>query len=148
MDWHWIIGIQGSLLFWCVKIHHSIIFDTVNKVIEKKMQESIMTKLLMNARKKQSDNTGYWSDEMKKHFVNVQHWSLEKWISVLTTGGGQKKRFQYCLNPKYLQKFMFLRAIHGYSGSTIHPALFDNVLLSECFTRIFIMSETEKNWGQ
>ena len=35
----------------------------------------------------QSDNTGYWSDEMKKHFVNAPHWSIEKWteenISIL-----------------------------------------------------------------
>ena len=34
-------------------------------------------------KKRQSDNTGYWSDEMKKHFVNAPHWSIEKWISVL-----------------------------------------------------------------
>ena len=27
--------------------------------------------------KKQSDNTGYWSDEMKKDFVNAPHWSIE-----------------------------------------------------------------------
>ena len=26
-------------------------------------------------KKRQSDNTRYWSDEMKKHFVNAQHWS-------------------------------------------------------------------------
>ena len=47
----------------------------------------------------QSDNTGYWSDEMKKDFVNDPHWSIEKWISFLATGGGQKKRFQYGVNP-------------------------------------------------
>ena len=42
---------------------------------------------------KQSDTTGYWSDEMKKDFVNVPHWSAEKWVSVLAKGGGQKKSF-------------------------------------------------------
>ena len=34
-------------------------------------------------KKKQSNNTGYWSDEMKKQFVNAPHWSIYKWISVL-----------------------------------------------------------------
>ena len=52
-------------------------------------------------KKRQSDNTGYWSDETKKDFVNASHWSLDKWISVLPKGEGQKKRFQYCLNPNY-----------------------------------------------
>ena len=28
--------------------------------------------------KKQSDNIGYWSDEMKKDFVNAPHWSIEE----------------------------------------------------------------------
>ena len=32
---------------------------------------------------RQSDNTRYWSDEMKKDFANAPHWSTEKWISVL-----------------------------------------------------------------
>ena len=39
-------------------------------------------------KKRQSDNTGYWSDEMKKDFVNASHWSIEKWISVLAKCGG------------------------------------------------------------
>ena len=62
------------------------------------------------------------------------HWSLEKWISVLARGGGQKKRFQCCLNLNYSQKFQYLRAIQGHSGSTINPALQDSVLLPEGFT--------------
>ena len=37
-------------------------------------------------KKRQSDNTGYWSDEMKKDFVNAPHWSM----LVLAKGGGQK----------------------------------------------------------
>ena len=93
------------------------------------MEESILTKLLMN-----SDNTGCWSDEMKKHFVNAQHWSMENLVSALAKGGGQKKRFQYCLNPNYPHQFLYLRAIQGHSGSTINPALQDNVLLPEGFT--------------
>ena len=49
--------------------------------------------------KKQLDNIEYWSVEVKKDYVNAPHWSIEKWISVLAKGGGQKKRFQHCLNP-------------------------------------------------
>ena len=89
-----------------------------------------MTKLLMTARKKQSDNSRYRPDETKKDFVNAPHWSTEKWVSVLAKGGGQKKRFQYCLNPNCLHQFLYLRAIQGHSGSTINPALQDNVLFS------------------
>ena len=71
---------------------------------------------------------------MKKLFAVAPHWSLDKWISVWAKGGGQKKSFQYCLNPNYPQKFLYLRAIQGHSGSTINPALEDNVLLPEGFT--------------
>ena len=71
---------------------------------------------------------------MMQQFANAQHWSLDKWISVLAIGGGQKKRFQYCANPNYSQKFLYLPAIQGHSGSTINPALQDNVLLPEVFT--------------
>ena len=80
----------------------------------------------------------YWiincSDEMKKDFVNAPHWSIEKWISVLAKGGGQKKRLQCFLNPKYPHQFLYLRAIQGHLGSTINPALQDSVLLPEGFT--------------
>ena len=73
-------------------------------------------------KKKQSDNTEYWSDEMKKDFVNAPHWSIEKWVSVRAKGGGQKKRFQCCLNPNCHHRFLYLRAIQIHSGSTINPA--------------------------
>ena len=85
-------------------------------------------------KKKHFDNTEYWSVEMKKDFVNAPHWSIDKWKSVLAKGGGQKKRFQYCLNPNYPHQFLYLRASQGHSGSTINPALQDNVLLPEGFT--------------
>ena len=68
-------------------------------------------------KKRQSDSTGYWSDEMKKNFVNAPHWSIEKRISVLAIGGGQKKWFQYCLHPNYPHQFLYLRAIQGHSDS-------------------------------
>ena len=57
-------------------------------------------------KEKQFDNTEYWSVEMEKDLVNAPHWSIEKWMSVLAKGGGQKKRFQYCLNPNYPFQFL------------------------------------------
>ena len=89
---------------------------------------------VIECKKMLSDNTGYRSDEMMQQFANVQYWSIDRWISVMTKSGGQKKRFQYCLNPNYLHRFLYLRAIQGHSGSTINPALQDNVMLPEGFT--------------
>ena len=95
-------------------------------------------------KKKQSDNTGYWSDEMKKEFVNAPHWSIEKWVAVLAKGGGQKKRFEYWLNSNYPHQFLHLRAIQGHLGSTINPALQDPVLLPEGFTEFFFLSRWKR----
>ena len=52
----------------------------------------------------------------------------------IAKGGGQKKRFQHCLNPNYPHQFLYLRAIQGHPGSTINPALQYKVLLPEGFT--------------
>ena len=46
-------------------------------------------------KKKLSDDTGYWSDELKKQFANAPpYWSFDKWISVLAKGGAPKKWVQ------------------------------------------------------
>ena len=81
-------------------------YDTVKKFIEKMMEQSIMTTVIDECKKKQFDYTEYWSVERKKEFVNAPHWPIEKWISVLAKGG-PKKRFQYCLNPSYLHQFLY-----------------------------------------
>ena len=129
-DWHWNIGIQCSLLFSSVKIHHSIT-STQSKSLSRSWRSSPLWPSFCDHKKKQPDNTEYWSDEMN---VNAPHRSMEKWISVLAKGGGQKNRFHYCLNPNYLHQFLHLRAIQGHSGSTINPPLQDTVLIPEGFT--------------
>ena len=98
------------------------------------MEESITTKLLKNARKSYQTIQDIGQTKMLRQFAFAPHWSFAKWISVLAKGLGQKKRFQYCVNPNYPQKFLYLRAIQGHSGSTINPALQDSVLLPEDFT--------------
>ena len=82
-----------------------------------------------------SEDSRYWSDETKENLSMAPYWSADKWMDVLSKGGGQKKRFQYCLKPNYPQKFLYFRAIQGHSGSTIKPALQDNVLLQEGFSK-------------
>ena len=119
------------------KCQNSLIdyLDTVNKFTNKMMEQSILTEVSDECKKKLSVGTRYWSDEMNKQFANAPHWSIEKWILILAKGGGQKKRFQYCVNPNYSQKFLYFRAIQGHSGRTINPALQDNVRLPMNFTR-------------
>ena len=71
----------------------------------------------------------------------VPHWSAEKWINVLSKGGGQKTWFQYCLKPTCPGRILFLRAIQGHSGKAfsgnarINLVVQDNVLLLKDFTK-------------
>ena len=68
-------------------------------------------------------------------------WSADKWIDVLSKGGGQKKRFQYCLKPNCPEKLVYFRAIQGHSGKAysgnarINLALQDNVLSPKDFAK-------------
>ena len=57
---------------------------------------------------------------------------MDSWclVSFLAKGEGEKKRFQYCLNPYSSDKFMYFWAIQGHSGGTlVDLTLQDNVLL-------------------
>ena len=48
-------------------------------------------------------------------------------------GGGNKKRFQYCIDPSG-QEILYLRALQGHSGrNLIDPSLKDNVLIPNNF---------------
>ena len=67
------------------------------------------------------------AERFRSRFASTSHWSVEAWISFLAKGGGQKKRFQYCLNPNSCEYFF---EIQGHSGGAfMDPALQDNVLL-------------------
>ena len=140
---------NGSTLKWkdtrtliASRCQNSILnyFDT-RKLVEKKMAEFLMVEFLMNARKCHQRTQHHWSDEIKEKLSMAPYWSADKWIDVLSKGGGQKKRFQYCLKPNCPEKLLYFRAIQGRSGKTysgnarINPALQDNVLLSKDFTK-------------
>ena len=66
----------------------------------------------------------------RSEFDGTSHWSIRAWISFLAKGGGQKKRFQYCLSPNSSEHVLCFRAIQGHSGGNlVDPTLQDNVLL-------------------
>ena len=51
----------------------------------------------------------------------------------MARGGGNKKRFQYCIDPSG-QEIRYLRALQGHSGrNPINPTLQDNVLIPNNF---------------
>ena len=71
----------------------------------------------------------------RKGLDGALQWSIEDWISILAREGGQKKRFQYCLNPNSSRQILYCRSIQRHSGGiAIDPELQDNVLLPKEFT--------------
>ena len=56
--------------------------------------------LIDECKKKLSDDARYWSVEMMKQFANAPFWPIDKWISVLAKGGGQKKKVSILLEPE------------------------------------------------
>ena len=132
MGWHWNTGIQGSLLFSSVKIIIRLLRHS-QKVSREEDGGVHYHQVIDACKKKQSENTWYWSDEMKKHSVNAPNWSILQ-MDISSGKKWTEKKVQYCLNPNYPHQCLCLRAIQGHSGSTINPALQDNVLLPEDFT--------------
>ena len=71
----------------------------------------------------------------RKGLNGALQWSIEDWISILAREGGQKKRFQYCLNPDSSRQILYCRSIQRHSGGiAIDSELQDNVLLPKEFT--------------
>ena len=67
-------------------------------------------------------------------FAGTSHWAIQAWISFLAKGGEQKKRFQYCLNPSFSERFLHFRAIQRHSrGTLVDPTLQDKQLLPDDF---------------
>ena len=90
-----------------------------------------MIELLRNARGVLSEDSRYWSEEIKEKVSTAPYWSAEKWIDILSQGGGQKKRFQYCLNQSVQENSCTFEPFKV----ILDPALEDNVLLPMDFTK-------------
>ena len=71
-------------------------------------------------------------DDLQKHFLHCHHWSDDKWKKSMAWGGGNKKRYQYCIGSSGVS--LYLRALQGHSGrSLIDPTLQDNVVIPSNF---------------
>ena len=71
----------------------------------------------------------------KKKLDDASQRLLNDWNTILAKGGGPKKTFQYCFNPKSSSHFLYLRAIQGHSRENASdPSLQDNALLPKGFT--------------
>ena len=65
---------------------------------------------------------------LRNHHSQIHNWSDDRWKACLATGGGSKRRYQYCSDN--LGTILYLRALQGHSGSNlIDPTLQDNVLI-------------------
>ena len=101
-------------------------------------------------KKKISDDTRYWSVEMTKQFANAQYWSIDKWISVLAKGGGQKKKVSILREPELSTEnsctFVQVKDIQEVQ-SILHCKT-----MMYCYQKVsprkFTTSETDKKWGQ
>ena len=72
---------------------------------------------------------------LRNEFEHSQHWSDEMWKSNMAGGGGNKKRFQYCIDPSG-QEILDLRALQGHSGrNLIDLSLQDDVLIPNDFSQ-------------
>ena len=65
---------------------------------------------------------------LRNQFSQISCWSDDRWKVCLATGGGSKRRYQYC--PDILGTILYLRALQGHSGrNPIDPLLQDNVTI-------------------
>ena len=75
-------------------------FQTECKSISK-----MMTRLLRHDNHVNRENDGAVRFDillvkMKAKYANISDWNCKAWITWLATGGGSKKRVQYCVNPQ------------------------------------------------
>ena len=77
----------------------------------------------------------FWrlKDDLRNKFEYSQYWCDDMRKSKMTGGGGNKKRFQYCIDPSG-QEILYLRALQSHSGrNPIAPTLQDHVLIPNNF---------------
>ena len=73
---------------------------------------------------------------LRNHHSQIQVWSDDRWKACLASGGGSKRRYQYCSDDS--GRILYLRALQGHSGSNlIDPTLQDVVIGSGIFHNIY-----------
>ena len=75
------------------------------------------------------------TEKCKVKFAGALQWNVDDWENCLTKCGGEKRRFQYCMNPYSFDKFLYFRAIQGLSADNLVDSFLQkNVLLPDDFT--------------
>ena len=148
MDRHRSAKIRGPLLLPDVKIHYSFT-STQGSWSRRRCRSSSFSTCC----KMQVSSIGGFKilvRRNKRKMSTAPYWSANTWIDVLSKGGGQKKRFQYCLEPKFQEKLVYFLALQGHSGKAysgnarINPALQDNVLFPKDFTKCVLSRRKRK----
>ena len=93
------------------------------------------TKTLFFVMREEDGAIVFWrpKDDLRNKFEHSQHWSDDMWKSKMAGGGGNKKRFQYCIDSSG-QEVLYLRALQGHSGrNSIDASLQDTELIPNDF---------------
>ena len=70
-------------------------------------------------------------EKFKVKFAGALQRTVEDWENCLAKCGGEKRRFQYCLNSYSSDKFLYIQATQGHSGDNLVDSLLqENVLLA------------------
>ena len=86
-------------------------------------------------------------EKFEKEFRETLPWTVDTWVNALAHGGGRKKRFQYCLKPYSLNKFLYFREIQGHlvEKSLIHYCR-TKKLLPDDFAEYYEMHSNIERW--
>ena len=78
-----------------------------------------------------SEDSRYWSDEVKQKWNIVPHWSAEKWIDVLSKGDGQKDKDSIMLQTRSSRENLVLSS----RWSLFRKWFFWKCLFQSCIAR-------------
>ena len=77
-------------------------------------------------------NSGVSKTISRSNFLYCHHLSDDRWKKSMARGGGNKKRYQYCIDSS--GAILYFRALQGHSGrNLIDPTLQDNVVIPDGF---------------
>ena len=80
----------------------------------------------------------FWrsKENLQKYFLYCPHGSDSKWKQNMAGGGGNKKKYQYCIDSS--GTLVYLRALQGHSGCNLTDlTLQDNVIVQSNFLQYF-----------
>ena len=67
-------------------------------------------------------NSGQIKFHLRNHHSQIHNWSDDRLKACLATGGGSKRRYQYCSD--YSGTILYLRALQGHSGNNFIDPMF------------------------